>query len=115
MFKEPYYTAPCSPFISRAHSASAVDCVVLCSLFLLYLEPLDVVSSRKAKRVETSVARQGLVKVGRGGEEGNGEVLLHAEATDLGHGSCVNRICHKKTLHTSCWIQECYVDAKVVT
>jgi hypothetical protein len=27
----------------------------------------------------------------------------------------VNRICHKKTLHTSCWIQECYVDAKVVT
>jgi hypothetical protein len=27
----------------------------------------------------------------------------------------VNSICHKKHLHTICWIQECYVDAKVVT
>jgi len=54
-------------------------------------EPLDIKVVGEANGIEANIAGKGAVERGGALEEGHGKVLLHAEAADLGHGSCIQK------------------------
>jgi len=56
-----------------------------------FAEALEIEVAGEANGVEANITGKGAVKCGGALKKGHGKVLLHTEAADRGHGSCMNK------------------------